>query len=111
MDKVTQQNAANAEESASASEELNAQADQLQDMVRQLARMVGASTNGHGTPRALGAGNARRNKTIQPPTGSRAGGRGRTESEQYGTELATSGARVVKPDDVVATGGGDFEEF
>jgi len=35
MDKVTQQNAANAEESASASEELNAQAESLQDMVQE----------------------------------------------------------------------------
>jgi len=33
MDKVTQQNAANAEESASASEELSAQAEGLQSMV------------------------------------------------------------------------------
>ncbi|MCP4118098.1 MAG: chemotaxis protein [Desulfobacteraceae bacterium] len=41
MDKVTQQNAANAEESASASEELNAQADQMQIMVEELVGLVG----------------------------------------------------------------------
>ena len=35
MDKVTQQNAANAEESASASEELSAQAEAMQDMVQE----------------------------------------------------------------------------
>jgi methyl-accepting chemotaxis protein len=43
MDKVTQQNAANAEESASASEELSAQAEQMQGMVAELVAMVGGS--------------------------------------------------------------------
>ncbi len=40
MDKVTQQNAANAEESASASEELNAQAEQMNTMVQRLLEMI-----------------------------------------------------------------------
>jgi len=40
MDKVVQQNAANAEESASASEEMNAQADQLRDYVGDLVMLV-----------------------------------------------------------------------
>jgi methyl-accepting chemotaxis protein len=43
VDKVTQQNAANAEESASASEELSAQAVQLQGMVGELVAIVGNS--------------------------------------------------------------------
>ncbi|MEN6338149.1 MAG: Cache 3/Cache 2 fusion domain-containing protein, partial [Phycisphaerales bacterium] len=41
MDKVTQQNAAGAEESASASEQLTAQAEAMNDMVNQLAILVG----------------------------------------------------------------------
>jgi len=46
MDKVTQQNAANAEESASASEELSAQAEQMQGIVGELVQLVeGASTS------------------------------------------------------------------
>ena len=44
MDKVTQQNAANAEESASASEELSAQAETMNQIVRQLSDLVGASS-------------------------------------------------------------------
>ncbi|MDR0868227.1 MAG: methyl-accepting chemotaxis protein, partial [Planctomycetota bacterium] len=40
MDQVTQQNAASAEETASASEELSAQAATLNDMVRELVRLV-----------------------------------------------------------------------
>lgn len=46
MDKVTQQNAANAEESASASEEMNAQAVQMKRIVDHLMALVGGS-NGH----------------------------------------------------------------
>ncbi len=45
MDKVTQSNAANAEESASASEELNSQAGQMNDMVAELMTMVGGITS------------------------------------------------------------------
>ena len=44
MDKVTQGNAANAEESASASEELSAQAQALNDMVNELVAMVNGSS-------------------------------------------------------------------
>ncbi len=40
MDKVTQQNAANAEESAGASEEMSAQAEQMNEFVRDLVALV-----------------------------------------------------------------------
>lgn len=43
MEQVTQQTAANAEESAAASEELTAQASALMDVVRQLSSMVGGA--------------------------------------------------------------------
>ncbi len=43
MDKVVQQNATNAEESASASEEMNAQAYQLKEYVEELESLVGGS--------------------------------------------------------------------
>jgi methyl-accepting chemotaxis protein len=46
MDKVTQSNAANAEESASASEEMSAQAEQMKAMVNELVVMVGGAGNG-----------------------------------------------------------------
>ena len=46
MDKVTQGNAANAEESASASEEMSAQASQMKDMVGELVAVIrGANDN------------------------------------------------------------------
>jgi methyl-accepting chemotaxis protein len=45
MDKVVQQNAANAEESASASEEMNAQAEQLKEYVDDLVMLVTGNRN------------------------------------------------------------------
>lgn len=51
MDKTTQANAANAEEAAAASEELTAQADELNNIVNVLVTVIsgnGAQTNGHG---------------------------------------------------------------
>jgi len=45
MDKVTQQNAANAEECASASEELSAQADSMNEIVRELVALVGGANS------------------------------------------------------------------
>ena len=56
MDKVTQSNAASAEESASASEELNSQAETLKDAVGELCQLVGgrheAKKQKTATPRA-----------------------------------------------------------
>ena len=46
VDKVTQQNAANAEESASASEELKSQAEQMKSVLKDLMRLIGGSPNG-----------------------------------------------------------------
>ncbi len=52
MDKVTQQNAANAEESASSSEELNAQAEQMKGIVEDLIMLVGGKTHHGGADRS-----------------------------------------------------------
>jgi methyl-accepting chemotaxis protein len=45
VDKVIQHNAGRAEESASASEEMNAQAEQMKDMVKKLMRLVGGRSS------------------------------------------------------------------
>ncbi|MFP5213378.1 MAG: methyl-accepting chemotaxis protein [Acidobacteriota bacterium] len=63
MDKVTQQNAANAEESASASEEMNAQASQMKTFVVELADLVG----GHERQKGNGEG-SRRKVAVRPTT-------------------------------------------
>ncbi len=54
MDKVVQRNAANAEESASASEEMNAQAATMQEVVRELVAVVGGSGSGRAVVAAAG---------------------------------------------------------
>ena len=51
MDKVVQSNAANAEESASASKELSVQSEQMQDIVGDLVGLVGSRTKGEGPSR------------------------------------------------------------
>jgi methyl-accepting chemotaxis protein len=52
MDKVTQQNAASAEESASASEELSAQAESMNEIVIELAGLVGGAARRSSPPHA-----------------------------------------------------------
>jgi len=61
MDKVTQQNAANAEESASASEEMNAQATQMKEMVGELVLMVGGGGKDKMSKNALGESFSKKN--------------------------------------------------
>jgi methyl-accepting chemotaxis protein len=51
IDKIVQQNAASAEESASASDEMNAQAEQMKGFVAELVALVGAGGNGKGMQR------------------------------------------------------------
>ncbi|MGB8168480.1 MAG: methyl-accepting chemotaxis protein [Chthoniobacteraceae bacterium] len=93
MDKVTQSNAANAEECAASSEELNAQAEMLKATVLTLQQLVGATSEPEppkpaATPRALRSITTPRAAVRKPvsaaddldfampePTGSR-GGRG-----------------------------------
>jgi hypothetical protein len=55
MDKLTQQNAANAEESASASEEMNSQAGHMKTFVKGLVTLVGSSSNDHAFNKGHGA--------------------------------------------------------
>ena len=70
MDKIVQSNAASAEESASAAEELNAQSFSLQEAVGELLRLVGAA----------GAGERRKEKadSAKAPNASRNGQQGRS---------------------------------
>ena len=52
IDKIVQQNAVSAEESASASDEMNAQAEQMKQFVAELVALVGAGGNEKGKRRA-----------------------------------------------------------
>lgn len=68
MDKVVQQNAANAEESASASEEMHAQAEQLREYVRDLVVLV--------TGQVAHIGSVQRSNSVRKPGDSRKRSRG-----------------------------------
>jgi len=64
MDRVTQTNAANAEESASASEELTAQAKELGDMVSVLVALAGDAASRANCSRQLSAGPSVKQRTC-----------------------------------------------
>lgn len=116
MDKVTQQNAANAEESASAAEEMNSQAEQMKGFVADLLAVVGGSRNGNGMMAE---------KTL-PHHGSKGGNipaLGQTLKNGIHKVLPSVakkkkalGARAekiheVNPEDVIPLGEGGFKEF
>ena len=95
MDKVTQQNAANAEESAAAAEELNAQAEQMNDFVGDLTAMVtGKRTSGTAT-------------TTRKPTKQLAAPKAPAKART--NEIASPAAAVIPFDDDESTD--DFEGF
>jgi methyl-accepting chemotaxis protein len=110
MDKVTQGNAANAEESAAAAEELNAQALVMKQSVGEMLQLVGGRS--HESDTAKPAAPALRKKLNQPaasitksssPANGKANGNGHKHS---GPELATAGtSRGDIPMD------GDFKNF
>ena len=102
MDKVTQQNAANAEESASASEEMNAQAEQMKVMVNELVSLVG--------------GSRKKNRADASPLGENA----KTATHEVlaapaktakSIEVAASGKNEVRPDEVIPMEDDDFKDF
>ncbi len=93
MDKVTQQNAANSEESSSAATELSGQAEEL-------AAMVGSFQ----IERAKGMGNAARAAGLQRPAPSNGAARSVTNAASTGAHAPAAGAgarRNGTPEDVI----------
>ena len=74
MDKVTQQNAANAEESAAASEELSSQAEVMQGFVANLVELVGGAGNGRAGRADTETSRAPARPRLLAGSGSAAGG-------------------------------------
>ncbi|MFH1060810.1 MAG: methyl-accepting chemotaxis protein [Pseudomonadota bacterium] len=99
MDKVTQQNAANAEESAAAAEELSAQSETMQGFVGELINLVGTS-NGNGHAKAK-----RRLAGPQPKALPEASLSGHPKAPLH---LA---ARKANPSQVIPLEDGDFKDF
>ena len=101
MDKVTQSNAANAEESASASEELSAQARELNDMVSVLVGIVDGG-NGNGMAKR---GNGHR--AVTAPSGTKAISAGRAHSARP----MRRSKDVVSPDQVIPLDDSELSDF
>jgi methyl-accepting chemotaxis protein len=118
MDKVTQQTAANAEESASASEEMNAQAVQMKGAVADLGALVDGSRNATAGGRQLDYRHDE-NHALQV-TNAKTGQRIKTENHKglpapaeknKAKEIKAGYTKEVKPEQVIAMGGNEFSDF
>ena len=110
MDKVTQSNAASAEESASAAEELTSQADSLRQAVQQLLHLVGGS-NPAQVPTSLdgSASHARQERSANHPpyaSGHRRGGNGHLS---HAEASFAAPSRQTTPHSIPLEG--DFKDF
>jgi methyl-accepting chemotaxis protein len=97
MDKVTQSSAANAEETAGASEELSAQAEMMRESVRNLRQLVGGS----GTAGAVSAAPkpADRPVTVAPKAAAHANSPAITPPPDHAEPAAVTSASRVGQDD------------
>ena len=104
MDSLTQRNAANAEESASASEEMNAQAEQMKGFVQELVRVVSGSSNGKVKSSMLA--NAR-NAVLAAKSGKI------TEFAQkaYSKKAAVAGSKEVRSNRAIPMDSDGFDDF
>ncbi|MBF0225466.1 MAG: MCP four helix bundle domain-containing protein [Desulfobacterales bacterium] len=113
MDKVTQQNAANAEEAASASEELNAQSEQMIEIVKSLAVLV----KGHYEEKAFVRDTRTRTQTKKFHAGNNAGNKPNRAkasiTHQSGQKAlqVRGGKREVKPNEIIPLDEDDFKDF
>jgi len=108
MEQVTQSNAANAEESASASEELSAQSASLNEIVDNLTSLVRGQ--GDRSMRSLPAPSSRKqqkqSKLFHAPTHDQ-----RRNSNQGNKSLAHHQDKVVKPEEVIPMDDKELSEF
>jgi len=103
MDKVTQSNAANAEEAASASEELSAQARELNGMVDALVAIIGGTGAGRSQQTVAPKAPPRREKPVVER-------RALPPAKPAGKAPATPN-KVVSPETVIPLEDGDFGDM
>ncbi|CAN2040646.1 methyl-accepting chemotaxis protein [Candidatus Magnetomoraceae bacterium gMMP-15] len=103
MDKVVHQNAANAEESASASEVLNAQSLQLKQFVEQLIALVTGSGKQAGIRKEIKKPRVKKQTSVPVPKAA-------PESKALAKEVTLS-RKEIKPEDVIPFNDNDFSDF
>ncbi len=114
MDKVTQDNAATAEETASASEEMNAQAGHMKDFVADLVRVVGGAGDQAGRPSRR---RFSRSKAERKPQGQQREARPRAlpaPAKPKAKAVAEAPARPKgkkRPEEILPLDEGDFKDF
>ena len=127
IDKVTQSNAANSEEAASASEELSAQARELDDMVNTLASLVGGSSRNTSTMnhKALPAPTRNSNgglPSLETRRAAKSSGQWAKQKQSLGdarqnqrvTHAITTNASqstTINPEDVIPLSDEDLKDF
>ena len=102
MDKVTQQNAANAQESASSSEEMLSQAGVMKQMVAELVSLVGGFK---GSKKVVPKGGRR---SVEDRIGTEPG---TPELSAVQNEVTTSPKKEIKPNKLIPLGDDDFSDF
>ncbi len=112
MDKVVQQNAANAEESSSAAEELSGQAQELNAMVSDLTSIMTGQSNA-AVQKSIGSGNVRVRAHLNaaPVENSRSG-----LKDKVHKMLATGGgkkgtSKPVRPEEVIPLDDDELKKF
>jgi methyl-accepting chemotaxis protein len=105
MDKVTQSNAANAEESAAAAEELNAQAESMKHSVMELTRLVGGNSQTTTTSVAAAPVRTKEPRAAAPVAKRPASiqGNGHAHVSQVTADVAKSRSEIPME--------GDFKDF
>jgi len=93
MEKVTQHNAANAEESAAASEEMSGQAGQMKEIAAELLQTIGGNLDG--VRNVNGKTHARGGRKIDVPAKAK----------------AITASNVVVPDQIIPLEEGEFKDF
>ncbi len=114
MDKLTQRNAASAEESASAAEEMNAQAEQLREYIQNLADIVGGvgeQTNLVSSKRAYGT-------ALHDPSAPQVDAPDQPPALQASAKIGSSktikqvtSRRSTRPEDVIPFDSDDYKDF
>jgi methyl-accepting chemotaxis protein len=113
MDQVTQSNAANSEEAASASEELSAQARELDDMVAVLGTIVGGSAGATGKASDIRVA-PKKTKVASAPV--RKIPQGQPDRRRMALPTRVSGEKAPKgkalsPDQVIPLDDNDYNDF
>ena len=103
MDKITQQNAAAAEESASASEEMNAQAKNVNASIAEIFAIVNGK-NFNNTEQNYKSEISDNEYTVMKPSPS-------NNKEIVSSDIKEQGAKEIKPEELIPFDEDDFKDF